>query len=172
MTVNGSARIGKIVNVTTFDIGKGSYFQAIPWETSLVLRSYLGDELTYNQIEFNSRNIFFVSKRDQEVRSECIPTISDGESVDTKTWSSAKLASKIESVINDANYFVTFPNGNYIAIGSYEVNGPNDGSGIHMYMTSLFGGWFFQICGSHGTGKLFVRRGQLDNISHSAWREI
>ena len=172
LTVSGSARIDKVVNIPKFDIGKGTYYEAIPWESSLILRSSLGDGLTYSQIEFDSRNIFFVIKKGQEIKSEYISTISDGESVNSKTWSSAKLASKIESVINDANYFVTFPNGNYIAIGSNEVNGPNDGSGIHMYMTSLFNGCFFQICGSHGTGKLFVRNGPIGNISKSAWREI
>lgn len=172
LTVSGSASIDKVVNIPTFDIGKGSYYQAIPWDASLILRSYLGNDLTYNQIEFSSSSIVYGSKDSQGLRSEYIPTISDNEAVGSKTWSSAKLASKMESIIDDANYFITFPNGNYIAIGANETNSPNDGSGLHMYMTSLFNGWFFQLCASHGTGKLFVRNGSLSNISQSAWKEI
>lgn len=133
--------------------------------------TWIGTKAEWDALEVKPKEGTVVQITDDFV-NEKTSEINDSITSKDKTWSSEKLASKIESVINDANYFVTFPNGNYIAIGSNEVNGPNDGSGIHMYMTSLFNGCFFQICGSHGTGKLFVRNGTIGNISKSAWREI
>lgn len=82
------------------------------------------------------------------------------------------VADKIDKIIDDANYFVGLPNGCYTAIGNMEKHSPNDGSGLHLYITSIYSGWCTQLCVSHGTGRTFIRNGTLSTLDTRDWVEL
>ena len=132
--------------------------------TKIVKGLLLGED----QIEFEPANNTVSNDKLTDDVKTLLNKASDLDNLATKT----ELNNKIDAQINDANYFTSLPNGNYIATGVNESNSPNDGSGVHLYVTSIRNNWFTQTCFSHETGRIFTRSGNLEYLDGTTWEEL